>query len=184
MRIIAGRCKGMRLQAPLGRGVRPSSDFLRGAVLSALGGAFCGQTMLDVCAGTGAMALEFVSRGCSSAVAIEINPDALAVLQANAAHTKLTAQLEIRQGDALQHLESLAQARRRFDFVYVDPPYDSALYAPILQRLRDRDLLEPDAQVLVESRRGLPPEQLAGWQLLAQRRYGSSCLQRLAREAA
>ena len=182
MRIIAGRCRGMRLVAPEGRTVRPSSDFLRGAVMSALGGSFSGEQMLDTCAGTGAMALEFLSRGCSAAVAIEVDPAALTALRANATHTKLQAQLEVRQGDVLQQLQALAVAGRRFDYVYVDPPYDSELYAPILQCLHDLELLQPEAQVLVESRRGLSPEQLLGWQVLAQRRYGSSCLQRLTKE--
>lgn len=184
MRIIAGRCKGMRLIAPEGRTVRPSSDFLRGAVLSALGGSFSGQAMLDVCAGTGAMALEFLSRGCGSAVAIEYDAAALDVLRQNAAHTRLQAELEIRAGDVLEQLRALSAAGRSFDYVYVDPPYDSALYAPILTCLRGSALLAPGAQVLVESRRGLPEELREGWRVIAQKRYGSSWFERLTLEEA
>ena len=182
MRIIAGRCKGMRLVAPEGRTVRPSSDFLRGAVLSALGGSFTGQRMLDVCAGTGAMALEFLSRGCGSAVAIECDAAALEVLRQNAVHTRLQAELEVRAGDVLVQLGALSAAGRSFDYVYVDPPYESELYAPILQALREGHLLTPGAQVLVESRKGLPEELRAGWSLIAKRRYGSSWFERLTLE--
>lgn len=179
MRIIAGECKGMRLEAPEGRNVRPSSDLLRGALMSALGGFFAGERVLDICAGTGAMALEFLSRGCGQAVAIESDAEALAVMARNAAHTRLKDRLEVMAMGAVKALPKLAGEGRKFDLVYVDPPYDSGLYESILKALLALDLLSPAAQVLVESRSGLPLELLTGWQVLAERRYGSSVLQRL-----
>ncbi len=184
MRIIAGQCKGMRLEAPEGRSVRPSSDLLRGALMSALGGFFDGERMLDLCAGTGAMALEFLSRGCAQAVAVEQDPEALAILRKNAQHTRLADRLEILAVDARKALTQLGQEGRTFEFVFVDPPYDAELYAPLLQGLITHRVLAPAAVVIVETRAGLPPELLAGWTVLAERRYGSSVLLRLARQEA
>jgi len=184
MRIIAGQCKGMRLAAPEGRQLRPSSDLLRGALMSALGGTFNGERVLDLCAGTGAMALEFLSRGCGQAVAVEQDPEALVVLRKNAAHTRLAPRLEILALDARKALIELGRAGRVFDLVFVDPPYDAELYAPLLQGLISHGVLAPAAQVIVETRTGLEPELLQGWTVLAERRYGSSVLLRLTRQEA
>jgi len=180
MRIIAGKAKGMRLQAPEGSDVRPSSDKLRGALMSQLGGFFDGESMLDVCAGTGAMALEFLSRGCGSAVAIEHNPAALTVLRRNAQHTRLADRLDVRAGSAEAQLLQLAKEGRRFDFIFVDPPWQSGLYEPILRLIRTHGLLAPAGQLIVESDKALAPELWQPWWLeLANRRYGAAMLVRL-----
>ncbi len=179
MRIIAGQSKGMRLVAPEGREVRPTSDLMRGAIMSSLGGHFDGERVLDVCAGTGAIALEFLSRGCGSAVAIEADPAALAVLGRNAEHVRQNSKLRVMALDALKALRLLATEGQVFDFVYVDPPYDAGLAEPILQALLDGALLSPGALVLVETRKGIAGLSEKGWHVLAERRYGSSVLLRL-----
>lgn len=179
MRIIAGQAKGMRLEAPVGNQVRPSSDLLRGALMSQLGGFFDGESMLDVCAGTGAMALEFLSRGCGSAVAIELDPAALTTLERNARHTRLRDRLEVLVGPAAQHLVRLGQQGRRFDFIFVDPPWQGGLYEPILQSIRELDLLAPAGQLIVESDAGLAADVWQPWlSQLASRRYGAATLER------
>lgn len=177
MRIIAGSRRGMKLQAPPGNAVRPTSDMLRGAVMSMLGGFLSGERVLDVCAGTGAVALEWLSRGAGSAVAIENDPVALEVLRANAKHVRLDSQLTIVVGDAVQQLAKLAAEGRRFELVYVDPPYDADLYEAILGALPA--VLAAGAQVFVETRHGLPETLRAGWTHVTQRRYGGGWLDRL-----
>lgn len=177
MRIIAGSRKGMKLQAPPGQGVRPTSDMLRGAVMSMIGGFLDGERVLDVCAGTGAVALELLSRGAGLAVALEQDPAALQVLAANAKHVRLQDQLRIVPGDALKSLARLAADGQKFDLVYVDPPYDAGLHAPILALLPA--VLAPGAQVFVETRAGLPEDLRTGWQHVTQRRYGGGWLDRL-----
>jgi 16S rRNA (guanine(966)-N(2))-methyltransferase RsmD len=167
----------MKIQAPPGNDVRPTSDKLRGAVMSMLGGFLSGERVLDVCAGTGAVALEWLSRGASEATAMEADPVALESLRANAKHVRLDAQLTVLPGDVLLQLPKLVAAGRRFELVYVDPPYDAGLYAPILALLPA--LLAPGAQVFVESRTGLPEELRVGWTHLTQRRYGGGWLDRL-----
>ena len=167
----------MKLQAPTGNAVRPTSDMLRGAIMSMLGGFLSGERVLDVCAGTGAVALEWLSRGASEAVALENDPIALEVLRANAKHVRLDAQLTVLPGDAVQQLQKLATQGQRFELAYVDPPYDAGLHAAILAALPA--VLSPGAQVFVESRDGLPEELRTGWIHVTQRRYGGGWLDRL-----
>jgi 16S rRNA (guanine966-N2)-methyltransferase len=179
MRVIAGNAKGMKLLAPEGDKVRPSSDLLRGALMSQLGAYFDGESMLDVCAGTGAMAIEFLSRGCGHAVAIEVDPVAVAVLEHNARHTRLRDAMEVLVGPAEQHLQKLAGQQRQFDYIFLDPPWQAGLYQPLLDLIVRGQLLAPAGQLIVESPKGLP---VALWEgrlvQLSSRRYGSAYLER------
>ena len=150
---------------------------LRGAVMSMLGGFLSGERVLDVCAGTGAVALEWLSRGASHAVALENDPVALEILRANAKHVRLDSQLTVLDGDAVKQLAKLAAQGQQFELAYVDPPYDSGLYEAILAALPA--VLVPGAQVFVETRHGLPEPLRAGWTHLVQRRYGGGWLDRL-----
>lgn len=179
MRIIAGSRKGTRLEAPPGNDVRPTSDKLRGALLSILGGMLPGGEVLDLCAGTGAVALECLSRGATRAVVVENDKTALAMLRHNAQHTRLDAQVDVLPVDVVVALQRLAKNGQHFDIVYFDPPYDSQLYAPVLAALPV--VLAPGADVFVESRHGLPDDLLVGWSLVMRRRYGGGWLDRLSR---
>lgn len=182
MRIIAGERRGMRLQAPPGQAVRPTSDLVRGAGMSQLGGFFDGHCALDLCAGTGAVALEWLSRGCSRAVAVEREPFVARLLLENASHTRLKEHLEVRIGDVCAELHSLAARGDQFDLVWFDPPYDAGLHAPVLALLASLPILTDNAEIMVESRDGLRPEWLG--QRLEQvttRRYGACVLDRLRR---
>ena len=74
MRIVAGTARGRRLAVPAGDGTRPTSDKVRGAVFNVLGQFFDGGRVLDLYAGTGALALEALSRGCADATCVESSP--------------------------------------------------------------------------------------------------------------
>lgn len=184
MRIIAGTSKGMRLVAPPGLTVRPTSDLVRGAAMSQLGGFFQGQVALDLCAGTGAVALEWLSRGCSRAVAVEQSPEVAKLLRENATHTRLATKLEVIVAPADAALRTLAQRGEKFDLVWFDPPYDAGLHPAILKLLAELPVLQPEADVLVESRNGLDPAWLGdAWEVVSTRRYGACWLDRLTRRA-
>lgn len=180
MRIIAGSRKGLRLEAPPGQAVRPTSDRAREALMSALGGFFDGERVLELCAGTGAMSLELLSRGCASAVLVECDRQALACLRRNLARAGMEARGEVLACDVRDALDRLERRAARFDLVYFDPPWDSDLYAPVLQRLARGGLLADDGVLIVESPQPLDPEVLQGrWRSVSCRRYGAAVLDRL-----
>ena len=82
MRIVAGSARGRRLSAPEGEGTRPTSDKVRAAIFNVLGQFFEGGRVLDLYAGTGAMALEALSRGFEEATCVDSSPAAAAVIAA------------------------------------------------------------------------------------------------------
>jgi 16S rRNA (guanine966-N2)-methyltransferase len=148
MRIIAGSRKGARIFAPKGD-TRPTGDRVREAAFNLIG-PVDDMAVLDLFAGSGAMGLEALSRGASSAVFVESDRDAQRVIERNLEKLALTG-ARIVKSDARRALAAEAAAGRRYDLVLVDPPYrmlDSLL--PTLSTYLP-SLLAEDSLVVVES---------------------------------
>ena len=173
MRIIAGTRKGARFAAPKGAGTRPTGDRVREAAFNLIG-PVDDATVLDLYAGSGAMGLEALSRGARRCVFVDSDRAACRVIQANLEKLLLTGAV-VRCGDALSALREESAAGRRYDLVFVDPPYSE--YASSLQMaLSDLipRVLSPDGLVVVET--GAKTEAELPLELVTSRRYGSSRL--------
>jgi 16S rRNA (guanine966-N2)-methyltransferase len=165
VRVIGGTCRGRRLRAPAGRATRPTSDKVRGAVFDMIGalGDFDleGAAVLDLCAGSGALGIEALSRGGASAVFVESAPAALAVIRANVEALGFADRAEVVRADALAFLAR----RRHFDLALVDPPYAFDGWPALLERL--------DSTVAVlES--GQELEMPLSWGIVRHKRYGDT----------
>ncbi|MBK6314944.1 MAG: 16S rRNA (guanine(966)-N(2))-methyltransferase RsmD [Blastocatellia bacterium] len=160
MRIISGQLRGRRLRAPEGRATRPTSDRVREALFNILSSRIGGAAFLDVCAGSGAVGLEALSRGAEKAVFVEHSRRALEHLEANIEHCGVASQSRIIPKEAVAALKALIGRGEQFDVVYVDPPYDADLYPTILQLLGLSELVAADGVVIVErwTRDRLPAE--------------------------
>ena len=168
MRIIAGDWGGRRIKAPPGRDVRPTTDRVREAWMSTLGGRLDGLTVLDLFAGSGALGLEALSRGAEHATFVEIARTSLRALEDNVRALDARGRVTIVKGDALKYLRRLEPGA--FDLALADPPYGEGHAADLLARFAE----VPFARALwVEHRTGEPLPELAG---LQQRRYGDTTL--------
>jgi 16S rRNA (guanine966-N2)-methyltransferase len=152
--------RGRRLRAPDGFATRPTSDRVREALFNIIAPRVSGSRFLDVCAGSGAVGLEAISRGADEAVFVEQSRRALEQLESNIEACGAGRTTRIIAKDALAALKALAARDEEFDIVFVDPPYDAHLYKPILRLLGMSDLVAPEGVVIVErrSRHDLPPE--------------------------
>ncbi len=150
MRIIAGRARGTRL-APVPRGVRPTSDRVRESVFNALGQFFDGGDVLDLYAGTGALGIEALSRGCERAVFVERDARAVAVIWENLRRARLAGRAEVVRDDVGRALDRMLTDRRVFNLIFADPPYRIAAteVGGLVSRLRA--LLAPGGRVVIES---------------------------------
>ncbi|HEX3172711.1 MAG TPA: RsmD family RNA methyltransferase [Solirubrobacterales bacterium] len=170
MRVIAGQLKGQRLVAPRGWKVRPTSDRAREAIFSALG-EVDGMHVLDLYCGTGALAIEALSRGAASAVLVDRD---LRPALGNVERLGLGERTELIRTDAARWLAQRPEdAEPRFDLVFVDAPY--RLADRVGQQLNAHlpRLLVAGGRAVVESgaRR---PLRLDSLELLRQRRYGAA----------
>lgn len=124
MRVVAGSAKGVRL-APVPRGVRPVSDMAREGVFSSLGGFVLDARVLDLYAGTGAMAIEALSRGAERAVLVERGAGAVRTIHENLARARVAASAEVVHAEAGSFLKDRDRHGGPFDLVIADPPYAS-----------------------------------------------------------
>jgi 16S rRNA (guanine966-N2)-methyltransferase len=171
MRVVAGTLGGRALAAPRGRATRPTSDRVREALFSILGDV-AGQSVLDLFAGSGALAIEALSRGAASATLVDSAPAAVAAVRRNLADLDLEA--EVRLQDARAFLRAASRAAPQYDLVFLDPPYRHAgeLGADLSAGLEP--LLAPGARVVAESDRRAPLR--LELPLLDERRYGDTLI--------
>src|SRR6476661_3131729 len=120
MRVIAGSAGGIHLDAPKS-GVRPTMDRVKAAIFSSLGEEIIDARVLDLFAGTGSLGIEALSRGAASALFVEENAAALAVIERNLVRTKLAGR--VRQQDVFAFLRA-PQVPEQFRIVFADPPYE------------------------------------------------------------
>ena len=178
MRIIAGEAGGRRLASPPGDATRPTSEQIRGAVYNILAGRVQGARVLDLFGGTGAMALEAMSRGAASCVINDPAPlprrailkNAEAVLGERRAEACRILALDFRA--CLKRLKGEA-----FDIVILDPPYAmQGAYAQAVELLEGYSLLAEGARVVCEREKAAAPAYPLSARIVLSRRYGDSVI--------
>jgi 16S rRNA (guanine966-N2)-methyltransferase len=173
VRVIAGELRGRRLVTPRGSRTRPTGDRVREAVFSILGDGVVGSRVLDLFAGSGAMAIEALSRGAAEATLVDPSGQAIAAIRRNLESLGLRA--EVWRGPAAAFLERARSERRQYDLVFVDPPYRDASVLGRELSTALRSVLAPGARVVTESDRREPLE-LDGLAARDQRRYGDTLI--------
>lgn len=182
MRIISGKFKGRRIEHPkdMPDSIRPTSDFARESIFNILvhskhglsDHSFEEAAVLDLYCGTGAFGLEALSRGAKHVTFIDQLREAISIVKHNAERFGVAAQTDYMVGDCTK----LSRAGRRYDLVFLDPPYFGNLVVPTLSSLLDGGWLAPDALVIIEHD---AKEKIAipePFQSIDQRRYGRAML--------
>ena len=172
MRIVGGESRGRTLRAVPGTSTRPTSDRVRQSLFDLLGQRMDGLQVLDLYAGTGALALEAISRGAASAVLVESEARACAVIHGNLADLRYADRCTLVRDQLPQ---ALSRLRAKFDLVFSDPPYALRAAQVVLDGLSSNHLLAPGARVVLEmDRREDAPVCPEGLQLADERRYGDT----------
>jgi 16S rRNA (guanine966-N2)-methyltransferase len=166
VRIIAGSRKGHTIEAPPGRGTRPTSDRVRENIFNILG-PVDEADVLDLYAGSGAMGLEALSRGAASAVFVERDTEAIRAIERNL--DKLRLRGTVLRQDALA---VLAAEKRKYDLVFVDPPYE--MYTDLEPQLARYlpSVVTEDGVIVVETDKRVEP--VLPLEQRTSRRYGSA----------
>lgn len=157
MRIIAGSAKGSQIFAPKGRDTRPTQDRVRESLFNILQGDVSGAMVLDLFAGSGALALEAISRGAINAVLVDAGQDAVVCIERNIAKLGFEGRAHVMKCDWKQAVKQLRGQGTAFDLVFLDPPYRVVETAEILDCLALGGLLMAGALVVVEHRKGCSP---------------------------
>ena len=153
MRIIGGSHRGRKLVDWENSGIRPMRDFVRAALFSILTDFVPGAAFLDLYAGTGSVGLEALSRGARSCAFVDASAEACSIVRRNLDSLDFLSSGEVFQGDSVRLIEELARRGRRFDVVFVGPPYHHDLVPLTLAALGDGRALAEDPVVVGEIHR-------------------------------
>ena len=161
IRIIGGNLRNSRLQVPELPGLRPTAERVRETLFNWLVPVIEGARCLDLCAGTGALGIEALSRGAASVQFVERDARLAQALRDNLIRLKVAAGT-VAVLDAGIFLKAPAQPQ---DLVFLDPPFAQGLWSPLAQALESGGWLSAGAWIYVESPRGTEPALPANWQL-------------------
>ena len=154
LRIIGGEWRGRKLSFHARPGLRPTSDRVRETLFNWLAPTIVGADCLDLFSGSGALGLEALSRGANYCDFVESDQLAAASIQGN---LRLlgdnSARGRVTTTDALKFMDA---AQRRWDVVFVDPPFDSGIGTRTLEYLASHDCLNHDSWIYFETRRSAP----------------------------
>lgn len=150
MRVISGVRKGKKLLTPKGMNTRPTADRVKEAIFNILGPDFHQLIVLDLFSGTGAMAIEALSRGAAFAVIIDHSQEAISQIHRNIASCGFEGKASIIRWNITENLRCLGRISARFHLVFLDPPYGKGMVEPALAHLIEEDKLSNCSRVVVE----------------------------------
>ena len=178
MRIVGGKWRGRSLKGPTSQAIRPTSDRLRESLFNILehgyGDPVADARVMDVFAGTGALALEALSRGAKFALLVDDGAEARALIRENVEALGAGGQTRIFRRDARKLAE--APTGEIFSLVFLDPPYGKGLAEPVLGVLGNGHWLAPGALVVVEEAANVRLEVPAGFELAECREFGETAV--------
>ncbi|MCU1345742.1 MAG: putative ribosomal methyltransferase [Acidimicrobiia bacterium] len=163
LRIVSGTGRGRRIEAPVGRGTRPTTDRVREAIFNALGSLDVveGATVVDLFAGSGALGIEALSRGAERCTFVESDRRVIPMVRSNLDRLGMAERAEVVHAEARAYL----RGRVQFDLALLDPPYEFDEWPDLLAALTAE-------MVVIESNRVIDPGE--GWETVRTRTYGST----------
>ena len=176
MRITGGRVRGRILSTPKGLRIRPTSDHVREAVFNILGQDLSGFNVLDLFSGTGSLGLEALSRGAAYCVFIDKRQESIDLVNKNVTlcgyqRSGMILRKDLTRGLPWEH----AFLRRKFDLVFLDPPYSKNLAPRLLRGMSAGERLSAVARIVVESGKAENlPVSFPGLEIVDARIYGDT----------
>lgn len=151
MRVIAGSAKRIKLQTPEGFKTRPTTDRIKETIFNMLQPYLIDCIFLDLFSGSGAIGIEALSRGAKYVAFIEKEYNAIRCIESNLNITKLKDNAEIFLMDIKEGLEKLEKNDKKFDIIFMDPPYNQGLEMWVLKFLVKSNLLKKDTIIIFEA---------------------------------
>ncbi|MBQ7896003.1 MAG: 16S rRNA (guanine(966)-N(2))-methyltransferase RsmD [Oscillospiraceae bacterium] len=147
MRVITGTARGRKLSTPTNYDIRPTTDNVKESIFNIIQFDIEGRKVLDLFAGTGQLGIECLSRGAESVTFVDENKEAIRIIKENLKNCQLKG--TVIQGDAVSFLRNCG----KFDLIFIDPPYDSKLYEPVLELINSVDILSDGGIIVCEARK-------------------------------
>lgn len=149
--MIAGTARSLKLKTPAGNDVRPTTDRIKETLFNIINPYIYGCNFLDLFSGSGGIGIEALSRGAERAVFVDNSPVSIACINENIVHVGFTEKANVLRSDAVNAVSKLHYEGKRFDIIFLDPPYDKLLEKDVLESLIQFPLLNDDGIIIVEA---------------------------------
>ena len=149
MRIISGKARGTKLYTLEGTATRPTLDRVKESLFNIIQNDIEGSTILDLFSGSGAIGLEFLSRGAKRAVLCDNSKDAIKIIKQNVQKTHFEEKAEVYNMEFTKLIERLQ--KQKFDIIYIDPPYVTDFIKISLEKIIECKLINENSKIIVET---------------------------------
>lgn len=174
VKILGGKLKGRNFYMPAA--IRPTQNLVRKALFDIYGHDLKDQVVLEVFAGSGAIGLEAISLGAKFVTFVDHNEKSCRVIRDNVALLNIE-NYELLERDAFASMKMLYREGRKFDLIFLDPPYGLDLAKKALKTLGGYDILQPNCQVIIQhDKREILPHESGRILRFKEKVYGSSVL--------
>lgn len=169
MRIISGSRRGKKLIGFEGEKIRPTTDRVKESIFNIIAAYVPRANVLDLFGGSGALSFEALSRGADSAVIVDISGESLDVIRKNADMLDFGEKCSIVKSDAAAYLDG---TKKKFDIIFLDPPYNKGFIEPVLEKIAKRGILADEGIIMLESDTTDMHDDIEGLVIDRQRKYG------------
>ena len=149
MRIISGKARGTKLYTLDGTATRPTLDRVKESLFNIIQNDIEDSTVLDLFSGSGAIGLEFLSRGAKRAVLCDSSKDAIKIIKQNVQKTHFEEKVEVYNMEFTKLVERLQN--QKFDIIYIDPPYATDFIKISLEKIIENELVNENTKIIVET---------------------------------
>jgi 16S rRNA (guanine(966)-N(2))-methyltransferase RsmD len=178
LRVIAGNARGKRLKAPSGLHTRPITDMIKEALFNVWGPDIYKAKVLDLFAGSGSVGIEAMSRGAAQTVFVDNDKNAIKTIGENLKNCGFEGGYELYHNDVFRALDILLRNGRRFDYIYVDPPFtNDSIFDQVMINLGKAELLDQEGILVIRTRKQRKLENTFGKLIkYREKNYGESTL--------
>ncbi len=178
VRIISGQARGLKLIAPEGLATRPTTDRVKESMFNIISPYLPAENILDLFSGSGALGIEALSRGSISGVFTETDREALKILKNNLKRSRQAQKAEVFAGDAFAYL---SRTNKKFDIIFLDPPYNQGLLTRAVEEIAKKSLLSDGGVVVCEGEVGGEAPPSDDFKIIKQAKYGKTMVYILGR---
>ena len=173
MRIVAGKLKGLKLNTFEYGNIRPTLDSVRESIFNKIQFGISGANFLDLFAGTGVFSIEAYSRGASVIYACDVNINSIKLINTNIKKAKIDNQINVLNKDYIDSIKFLADKNIKFDYVFLDPPFESDFGNKAINKICEYGLMSSDGVIIYEHALSTKVEIPSNFEVFNEKKYGT-----------